>query len=127
MGVFDFLKKKKDEEKKKEEKSKTIQIGPKEIKDPKIFQVIKRPIISEKSKFLLSLNQYVFEVDPKANKPLIKQAVEKLFGVKVKKVRTLKIASRTKQGRKGKVLVRPSYKKAIVTLEPGHKIDLFES
>jgi large subunit ribosomal protein L23 len=70
-------------------------------------------------------NQYAFEVDPKANKIEIQTAVERLFKVKVFQVRTVRVLGKVKRlGRKyGK---RPDWKKAIVTLKEGDRIDFFE-
>lgn len=91
----------------------------------KIFEVIKKPILTEKSSGLKeSGNAYVFEVDKKADKPLIKKCVEKNFNVKVKSVATLMVPGKVK--RFGKDFGRTkSWKKAIVTLTEG-KIELFE-
>ncbi len=89
--------------------------------------IIKRPIVSEKSTALAEIaNRYTFEVDKAARKPQIAQAVESLFGVKVKAVRTLNTHGRTRHlGRR--TLKAPSQKKAIVTLEEGQQIDFFQT
>lgn len=90
------------------------------------YKVIIRPIITEKSETLRSThNQYTFEVAPKSNKSEIKKAVEQLFKVKVAKVRVMNYDGKPKRmgvfvGR------RPHYKKAIVTLKEGEKIELLE-
>ena len=91
------------------------------------YEVIKRPIITEKSMSLLDENKYTFEVDKNANKPEIKAAIEQIFdGVKVKKVRTMNYEGkkvRTKYGY-GK---RADWKKAIVTLtDDSQEIEYFE-
>ena len=89
-------------------------------------RVLKKPLVSEKNTQLSqSFNQYVFEVHPQANKIEIKQAVQKRFGIEVEGVRTLRQRGKIKVlGRSmGK---RPNFKKAIVTLKKGQKIDLFE-
>lgn len=89
-------------------------------------EIIRRPLITEKSTQQKEENrQYVFEVDPEANKIEIKEAVEQLFRVKVLKVRTLNVLGKIKRlGRRyGK---RPDWKKAIVTLREGDRIDFFE-
>ncbi len=91
-----------------------------------IYQVIKRPLITEKSNICREQqNQVTFEVTRKANKLEIKRAVEVIFKVKVLKVRTLQVAGKVKRiGRNiGK---RSNWKKAIVTLSKGDKIDFFE-
>ena len=69
-------------------------------------------------------NQYVFRVDPKANKVQIRQAIEELFGKKVVRVNTSQYAGKKKRERKADFGRRPHWKKAIVTLAPGEKIDL---
>jgi large subunit ribosomal protein L23 len=91
-----------------------------------LFEVIKKPLVTEKNTILMSeQNQYGFQVDIEAKKPQIKKAVEKIFKVKVKKIRTLIIRGKTKAYRQslGK---RPNWKKAYVTLAEGQKIELFE-
>ncbi|MDL1955956.1 MAG: 50S ribosomal protein L23 [Candidatus Desulfofervidus auxilii] len=91
-----------------------------------IYQIIKRPIITEKSTTMKeTMNKVAFEVDPRANKHEIKEAVEKLFNVKVLKVHTIKIKGKKKRlGRwEGK---KKDIKKAIVTLRPGDRIEFFE-
>ncbi|MCD6213598.1 MAG: 50S ribosomal protein L23 [Candidatus Desulfofervidus sp.] len=91
-----------------------------------MYQIIKRPIITEKSTLQKEFtNKLAFEVDPKANKIEIKQSVEKLFNVKVLNVRTLKVKGKKK--RMGRWEGRSkSWKKAIVTLRPGDHIEFFE-
>lgn len=90
------------------------------------YDVIKRPIVTEKSSLLKEkTNSYVFEVAKAADKTTIKSSVEKLFNVKVKAVRT--ITQRGKVKRFGKSMGQTSaFKKAIVTLVAGNKIELFE-
>lgn len=89
------------------------------------YSVLKRPIITEKSTILAGQGKYVFEVDIRANKPQIKEAVELAFGVRVKSVNTMIVKGKRKRwGRR--VTRRPDWKKAIVTLQPGEKIELFE-
>jgi len=96
---------------------------------PSIYNVIRRPIITEKSSYQSSvLGQYAFEVDGKATKAQVREAVELLFNVNVERVNLMVMpAKRSRRGRSRRVLVRrPSYKKAIVTLAPGQTIDVFE-
>lgn len=92
------------------------------------YDVIVRPVITEKSSVQSDeLNQYVFEVHPDANKIQIKEAVELVFpnDIKVVKVRTMVMpAKRAQRGRRWYLRSR-EWKKAIVTLQPGHKIELF--
>jgi len=92
-----------------------------------IYNVIKRPIITEKSNILADLfRQYTFEVDRRANKHQVKDAVEKIFDVAVEKVRIVNI--KPKRGRYGRRMVvrEPAWKKAIVTLAPGERLEMFE-
>ncbi len=87
--------------------------------------LIKRPVITEKTTKLMEANKYCFIVDPSANKTQIKQAVEEIFKVKVKAVNTFNSLGKVKRmGRyEGR---RPSWKRAIVTLESGSRIEFFE-
>lgn len=94
------------------------------MKDPR--DVIKAPVISEKSYGLLDDNKYTFVVDPRANKTEIKQAIEKIFDVKVTKIATQN--RRGKRKRRGVVVgKRPDTKRAIVTLAEGDEIELFDA
>ena len=87
--------------------------------------IIVRPVITEKSSGLMSQNKYTFEVLPKANKIEIRKAVEEVFKVKVSGVHTIKVRSKPK--RMGRFLGRSrSWKKAIVTLLPGQRIEFFD-
>jgi large subunit ribosomal protein L23 len=89
-------------------------------------QVIIRPVISEKSYNLIETeNQYTFQVDRRANKNQVKRAVEEAFDVKVHKVNTTNVKSKPK--RQGLTRGRTaSWKKAVVRLAEGERIDLFE-
>jgi large subunit ribosomal protein L23 len=88
-------------------------------------EIIKRPIITEKSSDLMSENKYTFAVDKRANKVEIKEAIEKLFEVKVEKVNVMTVLP--KKRRVGKYTgFKPGYKKAIVKLAEGNSIELFE-
>ena len=89
-------------------------------------QVIIRPVISEKSYNLIETqNQYTFQVDRRANKNQIKHAVEEAFDVKVNKVNTVNVKSKPK--RQGFTRGRTSsWKKAVVRLAEGERIELFE-
>ena len=88
-----------------------------------LYDVIRRPVITEKSTIASEANALVFEVAIDANKPLIKEAVETLFSVKVKAVNTVVTKGKVKRfrGRPGK---RKDVKKAYVTLEEGNMIDV---
>ena len=94
-----------------------------------IYDVLRRPIVTEKSNYLNSdLHQYVFEVSPDANKNMVKSAVETLFDVDVVRVNIVNVpARRTRRARSRRLLIRRgAYKKAIVTLATGDTIDIFE-
>jgi len=91
-----------------------------------LYDVILRPVITEKSNVMSSdLNQYVFEVDQRANKFQIKEAVQVIFDVDVTNVRTMIMPA--KRGRRGRkwYLRTKQWKKAIVTLAEGDSIELF--
>jgi len=94
------------------------------MKEP--HQIILRPVITEKSNLLKeSHNQVVFEVARRANKIEVKQAIERLFDVKVLKVRMMNIRGKPK--RWGRIISkRQNWKKAVVTLAEGSSIDFFE-
>jgi large subunit ribosomal protein L23 len=89
----------------------------------KHHDVILSPVITEKSTLLTEANQVVFRVAPDATKPAIAKAVADLFKVKVKGVNTVTVKGKTKAAR-GRPYKRSDYKKAIVTLEEGHQIDI---
>lgn len=92
-----------------------------------VYDVIRRPIISEKSTALAEVgNRYAFEVATQANKQEIRAAVQSLFNVKVLKVHTLVMHGKVK--RVGRFeSKRPNWKKALVTLAEGQKIDFFQT
>lgn len=90
-----------------------------------VHDVIIRPIVSEKSNALMGEGKYTFVVHPRATKIQIRQAVEELFGVRVKAVNTANV--RGKPRRMGVHRgYTPRWKKAVVTLAPGEKIRFFE-
>ncbi len=95
------------------------------LRDP--YQIIIRPIITEKSMRLKETeNKYTFEVHVEATKKDIKDAIEKLFNVKVESVNTINVKGKRKRiGRK--IVKKKDWKKAIVKLREGDKIDFFES
>ena len=91
--------------------------------DPR--QIVIAPVVSEKSYSLIEDNKYSFRVHPRAHKTQIRQAVEELFDVKVVSVNVLKVQSKPK--RRGWTRgQRPGWKKAIVQLREGDKIEIFE-
>ena len=90
-----------------------------------VRQIIIEPVVSEKSYALMSAGKYTFRVDDRAHKTQIADAVERIFGVRVAAVRTAKVRSKPK--RRGLHSGRTrSWKKAVVQLAPGERIELFE-
>jgi len=90
------------------------------------YHIIKRPLITEKTSIQKEIsNQFTFEVDRRANRVEILKAIEKVFNVRVAKVRTMQVKGKSK--RRGWITgKRRDWKKAIVTLMPGERIDFFE-
>ena len=134
MAIFKFLKKEKKkkefskeekkEEKKLEKEEKKKEFPIKEERKTKIAPlVLKAPHITEKATDLLKKNQYVFKVFPGASKGKIKRAIEEVYGVKVLKVRIVKTPK--KRRRVGRTFGwKKGYKKAIVKIKEGQKIEL---
>jgi large subunit ribosomal protein L23 len=91
--------------------------------DPRHYDVILSPVITEKATNASEYNKVIFKVAPHATKPQIKEAVEKLFHVKVKSVNTLHRRGKWKVFR-GRYGLQSNTKRAIVTLEEGQKIDV---
>jgi large subunit ribosomal protein L23 len=89
----------------------------------KSYDIIRGPVVTEKSTQGSMYNQVTFQVDRHATKPEIKKAIEDLFKVKVTKVNTLNQAGKVKRFR-GRLGRRNAIKKAVVTLEEGHMIDV---
>ncbi len=88
-------------------------------------QIVIRPLITEKNTNLMQLGKYSFEVDRNATKPQIRRAIEVLFSVKVTAVHTMNV--RGKMRRRGRETgYTADWKKAVVTLAPGNRIELFE-
>jgi large subunit ribosomal protein L23 len=90
------------------------------------YDIIKRPLITEKTSIQKEdYNQISFEVDRKANRVEIKRAIENVFKVNVDTVRTMQVKGKTKQ--RGRIVgKRRNWKKAVVKLMPGERIDFFE-
>ena len=93
------------------------------VSSERLYEVIRAPVVTEKSTMASEHNQVVFKVPLNASKPEIKTAVEDLFKVKVKAVNTLRNKGKVKRFR-GMLGKRPDRKKAMVTLEEGHSIDV---
>lgn len=93
------------------------------VSKERVFEILRQPVVTEKATFASERNQLVFRVALNAGKKEIKTAVETLFKVKVKKVNTLRQIGKEKKF-KGVIGKRNDFKKAIVTLEEGHSIDV---
>jgi large subunit ribosomal protein L23 len=94
-----------------------------------IYDVLRRPLVTEKSNYQSSsLHQYVFEVAGDATRTLVKDAVEKLFDVKVLRVNVINVpAKQSRRSRSRRLIIhRPAFKKAIVTLAAEDRIPIFE-
>ncbi len=93
------------------------------VSNAKLYDVLLGPVVTEKSTMGSEHNQVTFRVPLTASKPQIREAVEGIFGVKVKAVNTTRVRGKVKQfrGRTGK---RPDYKKAMITLVDGESIDI---
>jgi large subunit ribosomal protein L23 len=94
------------------------------VKNPR--DVIYKPVVSEKSYALLDENTYTFIVDPNANKTEIKEAIQAIFSVRVANVNTLHRKGKVKRTRRT-LGVRKATKRALVTLHPDDKIEIFEA
>jgi large subunit ribosomal protein L23 len=91
-----------------------------------LYEVLHRPLITEKNTAIQApQGKYAFEVAAEANKEQIKQAVEKAFNVSVTQVNVMTVPGKRRRMR-GREIMSPSWKKALVTLKPGDKIELFE-
>jgi large subunit ribosomal protein L23 len=93
-----------------------------------IYEVLKRPIVTEKSNYQVNrLHQYVFEVSTDANRTLVKDAIEKIFKVKVVRVNIINVPAKRSMRRNRRVEIgNPGYKKAVVTLAAEDRIPIFE-
>jgi large subunit ribosomal protein L23 len=91
--------------------------------EPRHYDIIVAPVVTEKATMASEQNKVVFKVARKATKPQIKEAVEKLFDVKVKSVNTLVRKGKTKAFR-GTFGSQSDVKRAVITLEEGHRIDV---
>lgn len=132
MGLFNILKKKPAASAKRKQagppQSKSlggepVKRAPMKKKDGPAFRLLREPHISEKSTTLSEQGKYIFKIYHNANKSEIKKAIAGLYGVAVKNINIVNIRAkkRVMRGMEGK---KPGYKKAIVTLERGHKIEI---
>lgn len=96
-----------------------------------VYDLVRRPIITEKNTLLMESGQYTFEVAATATKPQVKAAVEQIFGVNVVSVNTLNVRAKPKMKRRRGGRPIPgsttAYKKAMVRLAEGQRIEVFES
>jgi large subunit ribosomal protein L23 len=95
------------------------------MKEINSYDVLRRPLITEKGTGMQAAGKYTFEVAPRATKQQVKTAVEKAFKVGVTAVNVVNVKGKTKRVKSG-YSVSPSWKKAIVSLKTGDKIELFE-
>lgn len=93
---------------------------------PHVYDVIRRPVMTERNTDLMQQGRYTFEVAPDSNKIQIKEAVEKAFGVTVLAVNTLNVHRKVRREKTRIRGYRNGWKKAIVTLAPGQRIEIFE-
>jgi large subunit ribosomal protein L23 len=94
---------------------------------PTLHRTIVRPLVTEKTSARYQTHgEYVFEVARDATKPAIRQAIQRLFGVTVAGVWTMQMRGKPRRNMGKAAGVRPAWKKAIVTLKEGDKIDIFE-
>ncbi len=91
-----------------------------------VYEILRRPVLTEKTSYLADeLHRYTFEVDGRATKQLVQQAVEEIFDVHVERVNIMRVHGKTR--RFGRLVgTTPEWKKAIVTLAPGESISFFE-
>lgn len=91
-----------------------------------IYDILVRPVVTEKSVIIAEGGQYVFEVDMRANKMQIKEAVETAFNVTVYAVNTMVMPAKINRRGSRELTRQAKWKKAVVTLKPGDRIQLFE-
>jgi len=127
MPILDIFKRKKPEVLEKPKEEKIPEAKPAMVKKEKIigeaYRILRAPHITEKATDLVKKNQYVFKVWPRANKVEIKKAIENLYGVEVVSVKIIKVPR--KRRRLGRISGwRKGYKKAIVKIKKGQKIEV---
>ena len=126
-SIMPFFKRKKEEKEKIEENKKTEEKKGKvdlpQGKDPRFYQMIKKPIVTEKAVSFSQANKYIFGVSSRANKTEVRKAIEKLYEVKVKDVRMLNTTGKSRQVGRFEGW-KPGFKKAIITLKDGYKIEI---
>ena len=90
-----------------------------------LYEVLRRPLITEKNSIQQAQGKYTFQVAEGANKEQIKEAVETAFKVTVEEVNVMTVTGKARRMR-GRIVIKPSWKKAIVTLKAGDKIEIVE-
>jgi large subunit ribosomal protein L23 len=90
-----------------------------------LYEVLRRPLVTEKNAALQAQGKYAFEVAAEASKEQVKQAIKKAFNVTVTQVNVIIVPGKGRR-RRGRWTVSPSWKKAVVTLKPGDKIEIVE-
>jgi large subunit ribosomal protein L23 len=90
-----------------------------------LYEVLRRPLVTEKNAALQAQGKYAFEVAGEANKEQVKQAVEKAFNVTVTQVNVMTVPGKGRRMR-GRLVINPPWKKAVVTLKPGDRIQIVE-
>lgn len=133
MAISDIFKKNRPKKEKVEKKKKEAKVGAetaietpkikKEVKPGEAYRILKTPHVTEKAADLVKKNQYVFNIYPKVNKVEIKKAIEDLYGVKVQTVKIINIPPKKRRLGKTKGW-RAGYKKAIVRIKEGQKIEV---
>lgn len=93
------------------------------LSNARLYDVIERPVVTEKSTVAGEQNKLTFKISPTATKKDVKAAVESIFNVKVKKVNTINVEGKAKRFR-GQPGQRQDYRKAVVTLEAGSQVDV---
>ncbi|OHB17709.1 MAG: 50S ribosomal protein L23 [Parcubacteria group bacterium RIFCSPLOWO2_01_FULL_40_65] len=95
-------------------------------KNPGLYKIVEKPIVTEKAVSLSGGNKYVFRVSPKTNKVEVRKAIEKLYDVKVKDIRVINVIAKKRQVGRFEGW-RSGFKKAIITLEKGFSIEISHS
>lgn len=90
-----------------------------------VYEILRRPLITEKNTLLMAQRKYTFEIDRRANKIQVKDAVEKLFNVNVVDVNVINVPGKMKRVGKSRGMTSP-WRKAVVTVKPDQRIEIFE-
>lgn len=123
MALFKRKKEEVKTEERKETEEPTKGVSLPQGKDPRFYKIVEKPIVTEKAVNLSGINNYVFKVSPKANKIEIRKAIEKLYDVRVRGIRIINTVSKKRQVGRFEGF-KPGFKKAVVALEKGYKIEI---